>query len=255
MHLKHENLLLARWHLRRSVCEQPELGSWNSILEGEIQPTLWNCPVTETGIMGYVYPHTVIKRNKWINKFISEFYEIESYFSLAVKNHMNSSWIIDGNVHELHNFTQDTSQNMVVWKLLLIWIGAILLGVLIDMDLSVVQGDKYGSVCSILHVDNWLKQQCLLKRFLFFHCMILASWSKSVHMSVRLLLGLWFHSIDQPVCFWNSTVQFIITVSLEYTLMLGVVMPLERLLLFRIIFSILRFCLSIRSWELLYQGQ
>jgi hypothetical protein len=44
---------------------------------------------------------------------------------------------------------------------------------LLHLDLSFVQGDKYGSICMLLHTDIQLDQH-LLKILLFFHCMVLA---------------------------------------------------------------------------------
>ena len=49
---------------------------------------------------------------------------------------------------------------------------------LIHLDLSFVQGDKYGSICILLHADIQLDQHHLLKMLSFFHCMVLASLSK-----------------------------------------------------------------------------
>jgi uncharacterized membrane protein YwaF len=51
----------------------------------------------------------------------------------------------------------------------------------LDMDMSFVQGDKYGSICILLHADMQLDQHHLLKMlsfFLFFHCTVLASLLK-----------------------------------------------------------------------------
>ena len=49
---------------------------------------------------------------------------------------------------------------------------------LIHLDLSFMQGDKYGSVYVLLHADIQLYQHNLLKMLSFFHCMVLASLSK-----------------------------------------------------------------------------
>jgi hypothetical protein len=50
---------------------------------------------------------------------------------------------------------------------------------LIHLDLSFVQGDKYGSMCILLHEDIQLDRHNLLKMLSFFHCMVLTSLSKS----------------------------------------------------------------------------
>ena len=49
---------------------------------------------------------------------------------------------------------------------------------LIHLDLSYVQGDKYLSICILLHTDNQFDKQHLLKIISFFHCMFLASLSR-----------------------------------------------------------------------------
>jgi hypothetical protein len=46
---------------------------------------------------------------------------------------------------------------------------------LIHLDLSFIQGDKYGSIWILLHADI---QHHLLKMLSFFHGMVLASLSK-----------------------------------------------------------------------------
>jgi hypothetical protein len=50
---------------------------------------------------------------------------------------------------------------------------------LIHLDLSFVQGDKCWSVFILLHVDIQLVYHHLLKILSFFHCMVLASFSKN----------------------------------------------------------------------------
>jgi hypothetical protein len=49
---------------------------------------------------------------------------------------------------------------------------------LIHLDLSFVQGDKYGSIYVLLHTDSQLDQHYLLTMLSFFHCIFLASLSK-----------------------------------------------------------------------------
>ena len=73
--------------------------------------------------------------------------------------------------------------------------------------LSFVQGDKYGSICMLLHSVIQLDQQHLLKMLSFSHCMLLTSLSKTKY---SLMCGLisesstWFHwsaclSIFMPI--------------------------------------------------------
>ena len=82
---------------------------------------------------------------------------------------------------------------------------------LIHLDLSFVQGDKYGSICILLHADIQLDQHHLLKMLSFFHCMVLASLSKS-QVSVGVWDSFWvfnlilFHpsvSIQIPCSFYH----------------------------------------------------
>jgi hypothetical protein len=68
------------------------------------------------------------------------------------------------------------------------------------VNLSFVQGDKYGSICIHPHVDFQLDLQHLLKIFSFFHRMTFMSKS-SVGGCVNLFLGLRFDSTDQLVRF------------------------------------------------------
>lgn len=50
---------------------------------------------------------------------------------------------------------------------------------LVHLDLSFVHGYKYGSICILLYTDIQLDQCHLLKMRSLFHCMVLASLSKS----------------------------------------------------------------------------
>ena len=45
--------------------------------------------------------------------------------------------------------------------------------------LSFVEADRYGSICTLLHVDNQLDQHHLLKTLSFFHCVVLVILSKN----------------------------------------------------------------------------
>jgi hypothetical protein len=50
---------------------------------------------------------------------------------------------------------------------------------LIHLDLSFVQGERYGSICILLNADIQLDQHRLLKMLsFFFHCMVLLFLSK-----------------------------------------------------------------------------
>ena len=49
---------------------------------------------------------------------------------------------------------------------------------LIYLDLSFVQGDKYGSICVLLNAEIQWYQHHLLKMLSLFHCIFLASLSK-----------------------------------------------------------------------------
>ena len=81
---------------------------------------------------------------------------------------------------------------------------------LIHLDLSLVQGNRYGLICILIHVNKQLCQHHLLKMFSFIHCIILASLSKKsgVHSFVDLSQGLQFSSIDPHVCFYANTKLF-----------------------------------------------
>jgi hypothetical protein len=81
---------------------------------------------------------------------------------------------------------------------------------LTHLDLSFVQGDKNGSIRTLLHADHQLNQHHLLKMLSFFHWMVLAPLSKD-----QVIIGVWVHfwvfnsSIDLPACHCTSTVQFL----------------------------------------------
>jgi hypothetical protein len=72
---------------------------------------------------------------------------------------------------------------------------------LTHLDLSFVQGDKYGSIFIFLHTDYQLDQHHLLTMLSFFHVYFwLLCQRSSVRKCVVLFLGLQFYSIYQPVC-------------------------------------------------------
>ena len=58
-------------------------------------------------------------------------------------------------------------------------VSGLMLRSLIHLDLNLVQGDKYGSIFILLHVDIQLFQYHLLKIFSFFPLYSLASLSKN----------------------------------------------------------------------------
>jgi hypothetical protein len=56
---------------------------------------------------------------------------------------------------------------------------------LIYMDLNFMQGDKYDSICILLHEDIHLDQHHFLKMLSFFHFIVLASILVSVLLMCR----------------------------------------------------------------------
>jgi hypothetical protein len=65
---------------------------------------------------------------------------------------------------------------------------------------NILQGDKNGSICILLHDNHQMSQHHLLKMLSSFHCMVLAPLSRSSdHRCVGSFLGLQFCSIDLPV--------------------------------------------------------
>jgi hypothetical protein len=78
-------------------------------------------------------------------------------------------------------------------------VSSFMLRSLIHLDLSSVQGDKYGSICILLHAGIQSDQHHLLKMLSFFYCTVLTSLSMIVCRCVGLFHSLWFYSTDQPV--------------------------------------------------------
>ena len=77
------------------------------------------------------------------------------------------------------------------------------------MYLSFVQGDRYESICILLLADIQLDQHHLLKMlFISIVQFWLLCQKSNVHRCVGLFQGLWFYSIDQPVCFSTNTICF-----------------------------------------------
>jgi hypothetical protein len=73
------------------------------------------------------------------------------------------------------------------------------------------QGDKYRSICTLLHAEIQLDQHYLLKMLTLFYCIVLASLAKIKCSKVyRLFLGLQFDSTDQLVCFYFNILQFLL---------------------------------------------
>ena len=86
-----------------------------------------------------------------------------------------------------------------------------MLRTLIQLELSFVQGDKYGSICSLLLVDIQFDQHHLLEMFFLSFIFPVCSWllyqRLGVHRYVDLCLGLQFDPIDQHVCFYVHTMM------------------------------------------------
>jgi hypothetical protein len=78
----------------------------------------------------------------------------------------------------------------------------------LDLDLSFVQGDKYGSIFILLHTDSQLDQRFLF----FFFFFIVYFWDLCQRSNdckcVVLFLGFQFYSIVQHFCLCTNTMQF-----------------------------------------------
>jgi hypothetical protein len=86
---------------------------------------------------------------------------------------------------------------------------------LIHLELNIVQGDKNGLICTLLHSICQLSQHRLLKMLSIFHRIVLAFCQRqSDHKCVGSFLSLQFYSIDLPVCRCSSTMQFFMTIVL-----------------------------------------
>jgi hypothetical protein len=59
---------------------------------------------------------------------------------------------------------------------------------LIQLNMSFVWGEKYASICILLHVDIQLDQHHLLKILSFFNYMVLTSFSKK-----QTSIGVWIY--------------------------------------------------------------
>ncbi len=96
--------------------------------------------------------------------------------------------------------------HILIYYFQCIWFYAV---VLINLDLSFMQGEKYWSIFILLHTDSQLDQHYLLKMLSFFHCNFWHLCQRSsIHKCVVLFLGLQFYSIDQHACLCNNTMQF-----------------------------------------------
>jgi hypothetical protein len=81
---------------------------------------------------------------------------------------------------------------------------------LIHLDLSFVQGDKYGSIFILLHTDSQLNQHHVLKIHFFLLYIFDVFVKTQVTVSVWVLfLGLQFYSIDQHLYLCTDTMQFL----------------------------------------------
>ena len=81
------------------------------------------------------------------------------------------------------------------------------------MDLSLVQGDKDGSICILLHADLQLNQQPFIEKAIFFPLDVFSSFVKDqvsiLYQCVGSFLDLQSYSIDLPACHYTNTMQFL----------------------------------------------
>jgi hypothetical protein len=116
---------------------------------------------------------------------------------------------------------------------------------LIHLDFMLAQGDKYGSICILLHANIQLDQHHLLKMLSLFHCVVLAYLQK-----IKCLLVCGFISGSSVLFHWLTCLSLyqyhagFITVALyiKHSLRAGMVISPEVHLLFRIVLAILKFC-------------
>ena len=70
------------------------------------------------------------------------------------------------------------------------------------LKLNFVQGDKYGSICILLHADIQCEKASFVEVAIFSTVYLWLLYKVSgVHRYVDLCLGLQFYSINQDVCF------------------------------------------------------
>jgi hypothetical protein len=116
---------------------------------------------------------------------------------------------------------------------------------LIHLDLTLVQGDKNGSISILVHAvhaDCQLNQHHLLKMLFYFPLDGFSSFVKD-----QVTIGVWVHfwvfnSI--PLIYYLTLYQYhavFITIALWYCSRSVMVIPLEVLLLLRIVFALLFF--------------
>jgi hypothetical protein len=111
----------------------------------------------------------------------------------------------------------------------------------VHLELTLVQGDKSGTIHILLHDNRQLCQHHLLKMLSFFHWMVLAPCQRSSdYRCVGSFLGLQFYSTDLPVSHYTG---HYITIALQYSIRSGMVIPPEILLSLRRFFAILGFLL------------
>jgi hypothetical protein len=81
---------------------------------------------------------------------------------------------------------------------------------LIHLDLTLVQGDRNGSIRVPLHDNHQLCQHQLFKMLSFSHWMVLLHCQRtSDHRCVGSFMGLQLYSIGLLVCHYTSTMQFL----------------------------------------------
>jgi hypothetical protein len=82
---------------------------------------------------------------------------------------------------------------------------------LIHLDFSLMQGDRYGSICILLLAYIQLDQQHLVKMLSFSIVYFWILYQKSgVYRYVNLFLDIQFHFIDQPLCLYANTILFLL---------------------------------------------
>ena len=86
---------------------------------------------------------------------------------------------------------------------------------LIHLDLSFVQGDKYGSIFIFSTYQQPVRPSSFVEDAFFFPLYVFhfLCQRSSDGKCVVLFLGLQFYSIDQPVCLSTNTIQFLSLVS------------------------------------------
>jgi hypothetical protein len=89
---------------------------------------------------------------------------------------------------------------------------------LFHLDLSFVQGHKYGFICILLHADIQFDQHHLLKtHYLFFFPVCISGFFikiSSAHGCVNVCPSFWLEYMDQHICFLCQYYVGFITIAL-----------------------------------------